>query len=256
MPACYPQGMPTNRKSETARANGALSTGPVTPAGKARSSQNALKHGLHSKQILLPTESAEEFHTLRDSYFDQFQPATPVEAELVESLAATRWRIRRLATIEANMFRNNILEKEKYIPEELDDAGEEARLAWSFKNIANNGSALQVLLRYEATLSRTYDRAFKQLQLLQTQRPAGQDGKQQNEPTEPQPSSLGVVRHALDGSTFAIEKQDLCSESPVHAAIGDCDAVRARVDALQFEAQRGLPCEGGGPIGTNRGLAT
>jgi hypothetical protein len=199
--------MPTNRKSETARANGAMSTGPATPEGKARSSQNALKHGLHSKQILLPTESAEEFHTLRDSYFDQFQPATPVEAELVESLAATRWRLRRLATIEANMFRNNILEKEQYIPEELEEAGEEGRLAWSFKNMADNGSALQVILRYEATLSRTYDRAFKQLHLLQMQRPASLDGKQQNEPTEP-PSHPSV--NGINEEGTALERSLSC----------------------------------------------
>ncbi len=66
--------MPTNLISDAAahasRTNGAKSSGPATPEGKARSSQNAVKHGLHSKQILLPTESAEEFQALRDSYFD------------------------------------------------------------------------------------------------------------------------------------------------------------------------------------------
>jgi hypothetical protein len=232
-------GMPTDLKSETARTNGAKSTGPATPEGKARSSQNALKHGLHSKQILLATESAEDFNTLRDSYFDQFEPATPIEAEFVESMAATRWRLRRLATIEANMFSNNLLEKANYFPGELKGEGDEARLAWSFKNIANGGCTLQMLLRYEATLSRTFDRSFKQLQVLQKQRPT----KQQNEPTsmspcpvpsppprvrsstEPRPSGSGQTQpsphltHLLENPTAARWRERQSARySPHHCA--------------------------------------
>jgi hypothetical protein len=174
--------MPSQLKSQTARTNGAKSSGPTTPAGKSKSSQNSLKHGLNSKQILLPTESAEEFQTLRTSYFDQFQPATPIEAELVETLAATRWRLRRLATIESNIFNNHMLEKcDLYMSEKLQSIDEEGRLAWAFKSLADSGPSLALIIRYEATLSRSYDRAFKQLQILQNQRPT----KQPNEPKPP-----------------------------------------------------------------------
>ena len=40
-------------KIRACRLNGALSRGPVTEAGKRRSSQNGLSHGLYSRQILL-----------------------------------------------------------------------------------------------------------------------------------------------------------------------------------------------------------
>ncbi len=36
------------------------------------------------------------------------------------------------------------------------DRDDEARLAWSFKNVASSGCTLQMVLRYEAPLSRTH----------------------------------------------------------------------------------------------------
>jgi len=51
-------------KSESARINGAKSHGPKTEAGRKRSSQNALKHGLTAQTLVLPTEDPAEFHQL------------------------------------------------------------------------------------------------------------------------------------------------------------------------------------------------
>ena len=45
--------MPSDRKIAANRANGALSRGPKTPEGKARSARNSLKHGLLARAILL-----------------------------------------------------------------------------------------------------------------------------------------------------------------------------------------------------------
>src|SRR5258707_8332371 len=59
------ENMPTELKSETARANGAKSHGPITTEGKEKSSKNALKHGMTSRNTcileILECESADEF---------------------------------------------------------------------------------------------------------------------------------------------------------------------------------------------------
>src|SRR5271155_613333 len=96
--------MPSDLKSETARINGAKSHGPVTPEGKARSAANSRRHGLAAASIVLPGESAEDFQLLLADYIDQFKPQTGVESDLVETMAAARWRLRRLLAIETHQF--------------------------------------------------------------------------------------------------------------------------------------------------------
>src|ERR1700731_4407441 len=47
------RNMPSDLKSETARANGAKSHGPKTAEGKETSSRNAIKHGLTAHHTLI-----------------------------------------------------------------------------------------------------------------------------------------------------------------------------------------------------------
>jgi hypothetical protein len=51
--------MTSTRKSEANRRNALKSTGPKTPEGQAVVRFNALKHGLLSREVLLPGEDEE-----------------------------------------------------------------------------------------------------------------------------------------------------------------------------------------------------
>ena len=89
-------------------------------------------------------------------------------------MAAARWRLRRLSTIETTLLSlemDRLAEYQDRQFKDLDrDPTPDGRLALTFNSMANK-PALNLLLRYEATLTRTYARALKQLQQLQSLRP-------------------------------------------------------------------------------------
>ena len=96
--------MATEKQIEANRRNAQHSTGPKTPAGKARSSMNALKHGLRSSLAVIPGESQEAFDALYDSLRDDLKPTDAFEEILVREIASASWRIMRLHRSEAALY--------------------------------------------------------------------------------------------------------------------------------------------------------
>lgn len=156
-------------KADAARANGAKSRGPSTAEGRAKSSRNSLRHGLSAKSVLLPAESHEQFQLLLDAHIQQFHPANPVEMDLVEAMAVARWRLRRIWAIETSLLANELTRRAEDIDEEFTEITADERLAWIFQRMADGGQSLALLARYEGNLNRAFDRAFKQLNILQQQ---------------------------------------------------------------------------------------
>ena len=98
-PAAIPFGRP-----ESNRRNAQLSTGPRTTEGKRRSSQNAFRHGLYSKQLVTPDECAAELDELRATLRREHAPASTTEEILVDDLAQHFWRLRRFREMEARVW--------------------------------------------------------------------------------------------------------------------------------------------------------
>ncbi len=86
------------------RTNAQHSTGPRTGEGKARSSQNALRHGLSSRTAVLPSEDQDAYQQHCRQFFDEYQPATPTESQLTQELADTAWRLNRIPALEADLL--------------------------------------------------------------------------------------------------------------------------------------------------------
>src|SRR5579872_5663426 len=178
----------SSKKSQSSRANGSKSQGPATPAGRARSSQNALRHGLRASSLVLPHESARDFQDLLDAYRAEFAPQTLAEAHAVETMASARWRLQRILSMEALLFENELEDQTERLDKYHPDMDIDHRIAWIFRDVANHGSSLALIVRYEGSLHRAYQRAFKQLQRLQ----AARVSPRPNEPTPPPAPALPV----------------------------------------------------------------
>jgi hypothetical protein len=215
--------MSSELKRETARINGAKSQGPVTPEGKARSSANSRRHGL-TASVLLEGESDEHFQLLLADFLVQFQPQTGVETDLVEVMAIARWRLRRLLSIETHLFELEMVRRCRKIDAEFKGMDHDDRLAFVFQKMSDTGNSLTLLLRYEGSLNRSYDKALKQLLQLQSSRPVGSFGI-----FEPEAAGADPFPGVLSGAP-SIERPNLVPGVPLQCPKWAPNVARASAD--------------------------
>ncbi len=170
-------------QAATARINGAKSNGPITAEGKAISAQNSLKHGLTSSRVVLPHESQEAYDKLEASLINRFKPADDLESELVQEMAAARWRLRRIEAMEAALFKKAIKQHE--------EAGTPDAIDIAYAEVAESKS-YRMLVRHASQLRRAFEKAWKELQLIQTDRKIDEEDELQNEP------SMAFIKRQLD----------------------------------------------------------
>ena len=151
------EAMATQKQLEANRLNAKRSTGPKSGEGKRVVAQNALKHGVFSKQILLNGESKKEFEALKMEFYDQFQPQGFLERLFCERTLTAAWRLSRVTQMESMLI--NHAESKSY---------------------SNNGiievlggyevEELALLSRYEITLEKILFRSLEELRSLQNAR--------------------------------------------------------------------------------------
>jgi len=162
--------MSSDRKIASARANGALSRGPLTPESRGISSMNALRHGLAAETIVLETESQQDFHSLLDSYVFEFQPQGPVEVALVQRLATAAWRMQRYDRVEAGTLDLEITRQQPFVDDEYENLTERDRLSLAFASLSNSSRVLDLLARYCTRHQRVFDHTLKSLIACQAPR--------------------------------------------------------------------------------------
>ena len=205
--------MATARQIEANRRNARRSRGPQTAQGKARVAQNALAHGLLSRETLLPDEDPQVLQELAVALRTQWAPQGPQEELSLDMMLRAVWRLRRLGRVEAGIFavvQSGILahraEKvagtyEERALTELGAGPEPARImdpeqhqhalaeaaqmrarryegaalmGLTFMHGSRGVDAFAKLSRYEASIERSYLRALHELQRLQLARGGGQ----------------------------------------------------------------------------------
>jgi hypothetical protein len=136
--------MATNAQIAANQRNARKSTGPSTPAAKARTRRNATRHGLCSGVALQSDEDPEEFETLHADLRAEHQPDGPTEDILVYKMAESFWF----------SWRASIL-----LAERLD-----------FNDGEDDSKQVSLMLRYHTTADRSFLRHLNELRKLQKER--------------------------------------------------------------------------------------
>jgi hypothetical protein len=181
--------MSSQRKIDSARANGAKSHGPKTEAGRKISSRNAVTHGLYSKGVVIAKESSEQYQEMLDAYIQQFQPNGLVEFDLVEEMVAAKWRQRRLWSIETDLIEDQILIQTEKLDKKYSDYDPHCPLSYAYAALAESGS-LPFLTRNESRLERAYSRALKFLLELQRLRKSANENIQKRTESQIRPPKV------------------------------------------------------------------
>jgi hypothetical protein len=129
--------------------NARLSTGPRTAEGKARSSQNARKHGLTAAQLVIAAEDREEFERFHIQLQTEIRPQGALQQILFDQLVASAWNLRRIRSMEAELTAS----------------------AQSYLDILDNpelAKKLDRLARYQTRVERSFHRSLRELKSLQT----------------------------------------------------------------------------------------
>jgi hypothetical protein len=86
------------------RWNAQKSTGPRTPAGKAVVSQNAVRHGLLAREVVIKGEDPGEFEFYRDQMLGELAPVGQMESVLAERVVSLSWRLQRAERLQSAAF--------------------------------------------------------------------------------------------------------------------------------------------------------
>jgi hypothetical protein len=167
-----PEGKTTTMSTTAAQmaanyTNAQHSTGPVTAEGKARSSANALTHGLTSAKVLMPGESQEEYDRFSAAIFADYKPANEHETMLATLVVETTWRYKRLLRMEEAA----ILSSARLAAE--DDTTESVATALAEMFVRPGGDShrsLSLLLRYLGDGQRAMFKAKAELERIQNLR--------------------------------------------------------------------------------------
>jgi hypothetical protein len=130
-------------------ANAHFSTGPRTEEGKARSSQNARKHGLTAKHLVVGLDAIDEFDEFLAEYRAAIDPRGPVQESLFDELVAAAWNLRRIHGMEAVLVAQ----------------------ATDLLDLVNNEDIqrkLERLARHQTRIERTFHRSLRELKALHT----------------------------------------------------------------------------------------
>ncbi len=159
-------GKTSKRRQDASRRNGALSIGPVTPEGKARSSRNAITHGCLAIDITFNDDEAQLFERIRDGYVARFEPRDQVEHDIVEEIVFAKWQMRQAWQYEKSLVTLKIVDDAELIDSTWDEISKMCRRSLAYSATFNSGKVIGNLQRYARSLALQIERSIKLLMEL------------------------------------------------------------------------------------------
>ncbi len=158
--------MATDRQLQANRENAKKSTGPRSPEGKQRSSQNALKHGLLAADSVIPGEDPADFDRHLTLFENTYVPKNYIEGEIVRQIADAAWRMQRRSRIESAAVTVAMARRRKHrlrYGQESALEGHEADLELLGASMLDDTKLLNNLGRYDGHLTRRFYRAVEMM---------------------------------------------------------------------------------------------
>jgi hypothetical protein len=208
------------------RANAVHSTGPKTDAGKAVSSRNATRHGLYSRELLLPGEDAAEFAKLRQGMIHRLQPRDVMEQQVVDQYIECSWKLKRLHAAEQEAYLQQSLQMKSELRAHLQEQNVPTNeplpepaiglVTWRLLE-AGAKSPLERLNRQQQRLWNQMQKCLKDLAALQQQvltpAPSEDEAGVQNEPNLD--AATGI---SANGQELYRVAHEVCNQRPAESA--------------------------------------
>ena len=178
----------SSARAEASRKNGARSRGPRTAEGKARSAQNALKHGLRAeKYVVLRDEDRDAFAALEAAIIGELAPEGVLQTILARRIARAAWRLERAERLEVELF------EERHVPT--------GSLGLALIRDGNGTRSFETLLRYRGAAQAELWRALRMLKALQAE-----------------PAATAAARGAGPAAVLMLQPKGRTAAAPLRAA--------------------------------------
>lgn len=146
--------MPTAKRSEQARINGAKSKGPKTRLGKFIAASNSRKTGIHAaKSAALKLENSSDYDGQLAAYVRRFQPQDTVELNYVRELCCVDWQIHRFKAYLVAVLNHQLDIQDTTLQATDIDASDDLKGALALASMNKSSNVVQLLTLQERRLT-------------------------------------------------------------------------------------------------------
>ena len=226
------------QEARNTRTNAANRPGPRTPEGKARSSQNARRHGVTAQTTVMTDEDRLHHDDFCNRMMADLAPVGSMEIFLASSVAEEAWRLNY-----ARAQCNNIVAMGHFDASDayIDEHPEVQTAIIAAETTRNQAKQLELLSLYERRIHRRFQKHHEELKKAQAERIAKREAELENARLLSQMAKMQNLTYlpAQDGFVFSTNEIDRHTDlyHRLRIAKRDQDAYRERFDLTEKRKQ-------------------